>query len=1152
MNKEMSWGYRWCDMLSKVADQRRVSRGRLYAANGTVSDLTIVNGIGTAVVKATVMYRVKFQMPQFTQAEKDCLVRSMMEKPRLLDLLNRRLYEGYWEAFLEKSGISLFPTYCSELGFSCSCPDASEICEHVVAVILFMSEQIEADPFILFRWRGLDLREALGQQILDVGLNALPEVDSLSRHLKVVNPVPTVLPDYTLEQDYSSLPDAQCALFALLPKWPLFYPDSDFRDFYMKRVSAVSRSAGYFMDIFGSEARMNSTVKHISKDAAVRIFLDASLQIQVEVCFEGASVVLDGVAFQKALEAIPATEVCTYHRSLQWLWYAYRFVLHVAAKGLFQAMWLRIPNACYRVIWYPSPISSELVDLCHEWEVHFPQGILFLRDVRQAVDVPGRWVLRVLLMTFIRRFSGKVNEGVEGVFFKMRRAQIAAGHESFPMRIQEWLDAQSLHACRYQPMMIVEEVKDGFTIRLCVRDTASGHTDPIDLACFMQDSDYASFRMAVYHRFRALLYLDSGFQRLFDSLSTEPLLVDGSRMAVLLEQVFPQLPLLGFYVLLPKSMEGMLIPRIVASIGSPVSNFEKIRLFDLLRFDIRVALGDHQVPLSEFQKMVKNADGLIRYKGRYFLYDRTLLKRIKRLQEKKNGCSSAEVLETALSGQFEDVPVSMSNELRTLVKRLDCVDGVDLPKGLQATLRPYQASGFAWLYRNASCGIGSILADDMGLGKTLQVIAFLLKAKEERGGRYLVIAPTGLLSNWKREVERFAPTLSVFVYHGGKRDLSGFNEDILLTSYHTVRNDKALLCQVEWEVVVIDEAQAIKNPKAALSKAIMSIRSNTRIAMSGTPVENRLTELWSIMQFVNPGLLGSLSGFTKSYVTPIQKNGDVGLADRLKRMSSPFLLRRLKTDRTIIQDLPDKVERNVYVSLVPEQAALYQSTLNRAMQTIGDMPDAGDKRLMFERQRLVLRMLLSLKQICNHPAQFLKEDRAVPGQSGKMVVLFDLIEGILESGEKVLVFTQYREMGELLVKAIKERFNRVPLFYHGGLNVASREALVERFQNDPADQVFIVTLKAAGTGLNLTAASHVVHYDLWWNPAMESQATDRAYRIGQHKNVQVHRLISEGTFEERIDALINKKRTLADMTVATGEQWIGNLSNKELKELLSS
>ena len=508
------------------------------------------------------------------------------------------------------------------------------------------------------------------------------------------------------------------------------------------------------------------------------------------------------------------------------------------------------------------------------------------------------------------------------------------------------------------------------------------------------------------------------------------------------------------------------------------------------------------------------------------------------------------MLRAALSGEYLGSRIELTADVQKLIKELTHFNEIDLPKGINAQLRPYQHRGFSWMYRNAQIGFGSVLADDMGLGKTLQVITTLLKYKEDgllENGKALVVAPTGLLTNWQTELEKFAPSLKVKIYHGSNRKIEK-EFDVLISSYGIVRTDAKELKKKNWHTLVIDEAQNIKNINTEQTKAIKTIGAANFIAMSGTPVENRLSELWSIMDYSNRGFLGNTKEFSETYGNPIEQYNDVAVAEKLKKVTAPFMMRRLKSDKSIISDLPDKIEMDCYSILAKEQASLYEKTLQEAMKEIEGMQSL-DKKALFVRQGLILQMILALKQICNHPTQFLKNNILDSSISGKLELLFNKLDSIVESGEKVLIFTQFTEMGKLLKHFITERYKEEPLFYHGACSMKQRTEMVNGFQHNRADKIFILSLKAAGTGLNLTAANHVIHYDLWWNPAVEAQATDRAYRIGQKSNVMVHRFITKNTFEERINEMIQNKKALANMTVATGESWIGNLSNKELKNL---
>ena len=406
------------------------------------------------------------------------------------------------------------------------------------------------------------------------------------------------------------------------------------------------------------------------------------------------------------------------------------------------------------------------------------------------------------------------------------------------------------------------------------------------------------------------------------------------------------------------------------------------------------------------------------------------------------------------------------------------------------------------------------------------------------------MVPTTLITNWMREIEKFAPDLEIFVYHGAKRKLEMNGKDIVITTYGLVRSDIEIFKKKKWASVILDEAQNIKNPETKQTQSIKSLKSPLRIAMTGTPVENRLSEYWSIFDFLNHGYLDTLSKFIKKFAIPIEKDRNKKQLEVFRKITAPFILRRVKTDKSIIKDLPDKMELDQYCSLTKEQASLYQNIMDKTLKEL-------ESKDGIQRKGLVLQLITHLKQICNHPAHYLKKPESSPDLSGKTNMLLDLLATINENEEKVLIFTQYTEMGNKLQEMISEAFGHEVLFLHGGLTRKKRDAMVDSFQNEPCIKTMILSLKAGGTGLNLTAANNVIHFDLWWNPAVETQATDRAFRIGQKKDVMVHRFITKGTFEEKIDAMIKSKKELADMAVTQGEKWVGEFSNTELKEFFA-
>ena len=471
----------------------------------------------------------------------------------------------------------------------------------------------------------------------------------------------------------------------------------------------------------------------------------------------------------------------------------------------------------------------------------------------------------------------------------------------------------------------------------------------------------------------------------------------------------------------------------------------------------------------------------------------------------------------------------------------------DSPKSLTGKLRPYQKIGYSWLIQNIKYKFGCILADDMGLGKTIQILSAILYFKEHNqfdSESTLIIVPPTLISNWENEIKKFTPELTYHIYHGSNRTFPLEEYDIILTSYGVVRLDLDMFLDKTWLLCVIDESQNIKNPNTEQTKAIKSVNASTKIALTGTPIENRLMDYWSIFDFVNKGYLSTKDDFKRNYVMPIEKLEDPEVLENLKTIAKPFVMRRLKTDDDIKKELPDKLVNDIYCTLTKKQIRLYNAILEEIFFDIENSKG-------IQRKGIILKILTALKQTCNHPAQFLAIKNPKISESGKMELLVDILENILDMDEKVIIFTQYVEMGKLIQQLISKKFKTDVLFLHGSQTLKEKTEIIDAFQEDPNYKIFVATLKTGGTGLNLTAASNVIHYDLWWNPAVENQATDRVHRIGQKKDVMVYRFITKGTLEEAIDAISKRKIDLAGKAISNDETFITEMSNEELKKILS-
>ena len=586
----------------------------------------------------------------------------------------------------------------------------------------------------------------------------------------------------------------------------------------------------------------------------------------------------------------------------------------------------------------------------------------------------------------------------------------------------------------------------------------------------------------------------------------------------------------------------------------------------LVKYQYELSIGDQPVSQREWRQLVAAKSPLVQFRGQWMELDPEKMQQMLDFwQQQQAENPELSLLDFMKLTADEDLEVEYDRDdvLSTMLTQLNDKSHLEQmpdPETLQGTLRDYQKRGLSWLHYLDNLGLNGCLADDMGLGKTVQVIARLVQEREQAAEAgleelppTLLIAPTSVLGNWQREIERFAPQLRATIHHGAERvtEPEDFEwivqkRDVVITSFTLARKDADLLSDITWHRIVLDEAQNIKNPKTAQTKAILKLEANHRLALTGTPVENRLMDLWSIFNFLNPGYLGKQAQFRRNFELPIQKDNQLTQSATLKKLVEPFILRRVKTDKSIIKDLPDKVEQKLYCNLTKEQASLYEAVI----QDIGKDLDAAEG---MKRKGLILATLTKLKQICNHPRQFLQDESEFSvGRSHKLGRLTEMLSEVIEENESALIFTQYREIGEALTQHLKHDSHYNTYYIHGGTNRQKREQMIAEFQDPETEpSIFVLSLKAAGVGITLTKANHVFHFDRWWNPAVEDQATDRAFRIGQEKNVFVHKFVAIGTLEERIDKMIEDKKKLAGSIVGSDESWLTELDNDSFKELIS-
>ncbi|GHT77821.1 helicase [Bacteroidia bacterium] len=1159
------WGEHWLRSLENVDYDNRLPRGASYARSGHVKDIKITENQIVAKVSGSrpTPYKVTIIVPPFFEEQIDGLMNKIIKHPALISkLLNRELDPEILN-IAESLGLKVFPKQWTDFKMQCSCPDWAVPCKHLASVIYMLSREIDNNPFLVFGIHKVNLMDELKKRgifIADQKKTEIPMLDSLLN--SPLNPpqgnfAPSLV---GAGLDFSQLQNISDALVQLLPDAPPFYPSGNFREKYAVQLNRVAKEAMHVLS-----KKMNFTAifplsdkQYLSNRSTLNLTIDSNNQLYINdethniESLDQLIPALFALNPDHLLDLEPS--VVAFHKIL----FA---ALHLLANGMVVPQIVQLENKRFIIRWLPASMDNRVKTILKKLTETVPDNLLLaqkiVRKKKQSVLVENQVteLLSLFISTILVRLSKSSNDDLfENLFFKNTSYAFAGvGENALSGGIKVWLDRYYLTAEAYKPVITVSELPDEkFDVQISLEDASAPEQLPIPLANILKQKQYEKQRFKILQGVSLLTPFIRGLDTHINLGGNTPIRFGNSEFAPFLMEVLPAVRLLDVKILLPKSLQELLRPKVSVKLKKTSDGQGFVRLDDLLSFDWQVAIGDKVISPEDFNKLMRNASRLFKFKENYIYVSDSDIEKLNKAFSSNKPLNSYQLLQTALAEEFEGSPVLLTNEVRDLIHELTSEENIPLPQGLNAQLRPYQQRGFSWMYRNSRIGFGSVIADDMGLGKTLQVISILLKFKEENAidkkHKALVVVPTGLLTNWQAEIGKFAPSLSSHIFHGSARDLKEFDADIMLTTYGVLRSDFELLKKQKWQTMIIDEAQNIKNHDTAQSKAVKSIPANIRIAMSGTPVENRLTEFWSIMDYTNKGYLGNVKTFKEDYATPIQVFNDEQIASKFRKITAPFMMRRMKSDKSIISDLPDKIEQNQFAQLSKQQAALYQKTMQAAMEEIEGF-EASDSQTLFKRQGLVLQMILALKQICNHPTQFLKNGQFDAALSGKTELLFELLDSINESGEKVLIFTQFAEMGELLQRFIGERFGDEPMFYHGGCSIKQREDMVNRFQNGRADKIFILSLKAAGTGLNLTAASHVIHYDLWWNPAVENQATDRAYRIGQKKNVMVHRMICKNTFEERIDEMIQKKKHLAEMTVASGENWIGKLSNKELREI---
>lgn len=1170
------WSRAWLEALTEIDYRNRLPRGRKYAADGAVTKIEVNDGLVQARVRGRryIPYKITLHLKPFSSADVTKLA-DILSKDALLtaELSAGKLPEDL-PALLTAAGLSLFPGEWQQIKAACSCPDGANPCKHVAAVFYILANEIDKDPFVLFELRGLKRRDLLkmaGFTNSESQAKAFIPLSEATWSTKV--------PAEFSVAELASRKNAAATLFTLLQEEPVFYGEGNFKSIlyqayqglaqYIDKVeipkdSLIPQEA--FVRLLWNQEQFAHPLEQITAviyNSGHKLTNGASTNRTVPMLEEGKLVLkrikgrvislkyLLWLFLQSPLLLEGSSEVV-------FLSAAASVALVLVQTSLFVPEVVASKEGRFIVRYRPRTEDLEVQAVVEQLALMLPPTLGY-RGCDHSV-LSGQLAAEEVLALYFACLVQDVDElpawdKLSWVFF---------GTDVYlPQRFEErqtgqsvaaWLTPLSVAAGRFIPVVRVEVPvgrQKKFRVYLEVEDRHQSLSAIVPLADLYEKRAVfnASSGEVLAQVAKQVAVAAEYAPELKELLAQKgsPLLLSGPTLVQFLSAGQNILAMLGIPILLPKEIRSVVASKLVLAAKTTTHAVSYLSLNEILDFSWEVALDEMRLSKDEFLSLATSAEGVVRYRDQYLLLEPAEVTRLlAQLQKPAPKLSSGQVLRAGLTGETDGALFAMDETLQSIMAEIHSVREISTPTGLQGILRPYQERGFRWLYSNWERGLGSCLADDMGLGKTVQVITLLLKLKEDAKLRppALVVCPTTLLGNWEKECARFAPQLRIAICHGPDRQLETTKADLILTTYGVVRNDCADFARIRWSLLVIDEAQNIKNADSGQAQALKQLTAAGFVAMSGTPVENRLDELWSIFDFMLPGFLGSRLNFARSFAVPIEKYRDQTRAALLRKATSPFVLRRMKTDRSVITDLPDKIIKNEFCRLTPAQTALYQEVLQ---QEIAEIADSSG----MTRRGRILRLMTWLKQICNHPVHFARKGVVSSAESGKAELAISLLQQIIADGEKALIFTQYRAMGELLVQMIREEIGLTVSFFHGGLQRKTRQRYIDAFQQKDGCPLLVVSLKAGGTGLNLTEATHVLHYDLWWNPAVEDQATDRAYRIGQDKNVTVHRFISLGTLEEKIDAMLTAKKQLAEMTVSAGETWLTEMTNEQLREIFT-
>ncbi|GMO49444.1 MAG: DEAD/DEAH box helicase [Termitinemataceae bacterium] len=1149
------WGKWFIDTLESYDVGPRLGRGKTYANTGKVLQLDICGDTVCAKVKGSYnpFYKVQIEFPTLSKESQDAITKIIKDSPSILSSILQGDLPLDFLLEMKKQKIDLIPNRWGQMRKKCSCPDDVTTCKHIAALYYVLSKHIDTDPYILFTLGGLDIKNIAGKAGADVEFKLLPpfalEAKKETNSEKLFANTNIVLKE---------IPSCTNFILALLPKNPPFCGTADFTLVLAEFYHARERYKPWLSaSITGREEDRRATANSTWHIECAEFAPLCELTL-VQTNVQGALIrhnIYD--AYLQFLFFSSETGTPSYSS----LFYIFKFVHLLITAGAFfpypvlKGNELRIIYLALKCIDGINSTINEIAPIALNIPVFVRN-----REKEYSAHTVFNLLSSTLLSEYVRRIGfapqrgGEALKDLSALFFNglgINIAEASSDKKILPLGIARYVTVLNMDFCAYKYTITLSENK------------SSKDEFKLSMDVFVEEKKYALSEAVKQTGKLEVLKAPTALSAYLPELkileNKKNIALNEDRLVSFLDEASILLTYLGIKIIFPKSLHRELKPRLVLKsdakadkegankTGNVVSYLD---LPSLLSFKWEICIGDEVLSEAEFNALLKQKKSVVKFRNQYIRLDAVAAAE---LFKKAHNSSSLDLGANEILRSYFCGECILSFDAEKVIEKIFLQKTFEKPQFLNAVLRPYQMRGYNWICSLLYSGFGCILADDMGLGKTVQAISVILRLKQDGllKNKCLLVAPAALLENWDREIKRFTnDALKVTLYHGSGRRLNMYS-DIFLTTYQTATRDKVKLIEASFSALFIDEAHLIKNADTKVARTIKEIRSAYKLALTGTPVENRLEDLRSLFDFIIPGYLGGQKEFRTAYRIPIELNRNAEKAEQLQRITSPFLLRRLKTDKNIIADLPEKITTNEYSVLQKEQAALYQSVITDSLEKIEYFSKSEEKNAALKRSAMVLNLLTSLKQICDHPRIYDKESPAVSASSGKTILLMTLVEEMLEAGEKILIFSQYVEMLDCLKIILQKEAGERALLYHGSMSREKRQEVVDDFQNKNAAKIMLVSLRAGGVGLNLTEASRVIHYDLWYNPAVEAQATDRVFRIGQKRNVFVHRLITKNTFEEKIDAIINSKKELADLSIGTGESWLSKMSTEELRQMFS-